>query len=278
VDSTAIVDLLIENGADVNAVNWIKQTPLFLCQSQIYSDIIDLLIDNGANVNAIDKAGETPLFHLVLCLPVIEQLFHRGAHVNVRNWCGQTPLHAAKRYHSIIQFLISNGADIEAADNKEQTPIHKAVQCFNFEGVMVLFEADANLFTVDEYGRSLLHSAVMSEPMTRFLIENGANVNAVDNDGETPLYLAALSDTLPSAMLLWEQGADLYKKDHYGDSAYDLCILNLDNPVNAVVKADEHLRRNEAFAMGSHSRLGAGSKVSVLKEDLLKIIIEQENK
>jgi len=278
VDSNEIVDLLIKNGADVNAVSNNGRTPLFMCRGPRYSVIIDILIENGANVNAVDKDGETPLFHLILYLPVIQQLFHRGAHVNIINHNGETPLHAAKNYNLIIQFLISNGADIDVADKWKRTPIHEAVESLNFEGVMVLFKAGADLFTVDQYGRSLLHSAVMSEPITRFLIENEANVNAVDNSGETPLIVAALSNTLPSAMLLWEQGADLYKKDHYGDSAYDLCILDPSNPVNAVVEAENHRRRNEAFAMVSHSRLGAASKGNDIEEELIKMILKEEKK
>jgi ankyrin repeat protein len=273
-----IIDFLIENGADVNAVDCFDQTPLFLCKSHIYSGIIDILIDNGADVNAVDEDGETPLYHHVLCLPVIQQLVHHDADVNIKNRWDDTPLHAAKNHPLNIKFLIYHGADIEASDDEGHTPINRAVKCQNIESVQELFLADANLFTVDEDGNTLLHLAFRSEPITRFLIEQKADVNAVNNEGRTPLMIAVVRGTLPSAMLLWRNGADLYLKDNDGVSAYEMCIRSIDNPVNAVVEAEICHRRNEAFAMVSHKRLGGDSKGSGIDEELIRMILEEENK
>jgi len=89
--------------------------------------------------------------------------------------------------------------------------------------------------------------------------------------------IAAVSRTLPSAMLLWEKGADLYLKDKDGYSAYEMCIRCLVNPVMAVVEAENCRRKNEAFAMVSHSRLGGGSEASGIDEEVIKMILAEFN-
>jgi ankyrin repeat protein len=47
--------LLIENGTDVNARNYVKLTPLHYAAAYGNSDLADLLIKNGADVNATDR-------------------------------------------------------------------------------------------------------------------------------------------------------------------------------------------------------------------------------
>ena len=56
-----IAELLIAEGADVNAKNDSRQTPLHVAAARGRKEIIELLIANGANVNAIDFIGSTPL-------------------------------------------------------------------------------------------------------------------------------------------------------------------------------------------------------------------------
>ena len=62
----AVVKLLIDAGADVNAHNendhW-GTTPLHAASHANQAAIAQLLIDHGADVNATDREGRTPMFH-----------------------------------------------------------------------------------------------------------------------------------------------------------------------------------------------------------------------
>ena len=53
--------MLIANGADVNPKSVINTTLLHLAAVRDYKEIAELLITEGADVNAKDGYGETPL-------------------------------------------------------------------------------------------------------------------------------------------------------------------------------------------------------------------------
>jgi ankyrin repeat protein len=53
--------LLIEKGANVNAVNCIQETALMWATINGMTNIVKLLIEKGANVNAVNSSGNTAL-------------------------------------------------------------------------------------------------------------------------------------------------------------------------------------------------------------------------
>ena len=114
-----------------------------------------------------------------------------GANIEERNESGQTAfILAAKHYNSaVINYLFSKGADVEARDNMGQTAIF--------------------------YSRE--------EQITQILINNGAKINIRDRDGCTPLMVAIGNYTLSSGNshieYLVEQGADVNAKNNNGETA-----------------------------------------------------------
>ena len=91
-----MVELLIANGADVNAKNDSGITPLHLAA---YEQNVQLLIDNGAMVNVRSDLGETPLYLMASEEDGFESmaaLLANGADPNMTNCDGETPLQAAQ--------------------------------------------------------------------------------------------------------------------------------------------------------------------------------------
>ncbi|MDD7805904.1 MAG: ankyrin repeat domain-containing protein [Endozoicomonas sp. (ex Botrylloides leachii)] len=81
---TEIAELLIENGANINAAGENGWTALMLAAENNKKEVVKLLIGKGANVNAMRENGWTPMIstaqnnHKVL----VELLIDRGASVN----------------------------------------------------------------------------------------------------------------------------------------------------------------------------------------------------
>ena len=97
---------------------------------ELRKEITELLIANGANVNAKRDDGETPLHQAADNghKEVVELLIDKGADVNAMSDIGRTPLYwaADSGYKEIIELLIAKGADVNAKTNDEKTLLDMA--------------------------------------------------------------------------------------------------------------------------------------------------------
>ena len=99
------IQRLLALGADINIQNYKGKTGLHCAAKAGFLNVINLLIENGATVDAIDNDGETPLFEAIRSTikngekqrAALESLLVKGADPNVRNRKGQTPLQVAQR-------------------------------------------------------------------------------------------------------------------------------------------------------------------------------------
>jgi len=194
-------------------------------------------IKGGAKVNARDKEGFTPLMWAAMNktsnLEMITALINAGADVKA-NKDGYTPLMWAAMNENtdpeVITALINSGADVNAKNIKGFTPLMCAVSCvFTIsESVTALIDAgaDVNAKTVNEGWTSLMMAA-RSNSDPRALISAGADVNAKDNDGRTPLMIAAYNNPNPEMItILLNAGADPKAKDNSGKMAIDYAKEN----------------------------------------------------
>ncbi|KAF3386475.1 Ankyrin repeat domain-containing protein 50 [Penicillium rolfsii] len=125
---------------------------------------------------------------------------------------------------TIVKLLISAGADPnhQFADYSN-TPLAEAACLGHLEVVDILIAKGADVNKKGRGGRTPLMEALSFhierfefDKITRLLLENGAEVDCVDDDGITPLLLAAESDNPAILKLLIEKGADINKKGFRG--------------------------------------------------------------
>jgi cytohesin len=169
-------------------------------------------------VKARNENGRTPLH--IACRSdhsaIVEYLVARGAEVNARDDYQSTPLHFAayRNLTETIQVLLEHEAEIDAQNHAQATPLHYAALADHAEAVQLLTAADADLEIPDDYGRTPLILCAREEggPRTaKALIAAGADVTAVDKNGDDALELAAWRGKVGVVDLLLDAGAQLPK-------------------------------------------------------------------
>lgn len=114
------------------------------------------------------------------------------------------------RAHGRVAALIKGNPDLlRAADPAGSTLLHHAAGFGTIETLQLLVDAGAEINAKNTRGSTPLHWAVPEEKKVRLLLAHGAAVNAKLADGRTPLYLATfLGNGHPVIRLLLEHGAD----------------------------------------------------------------------
>ena len=111
-----------------------------------------------------------------------------------------TPLQAASKYNAVklIQQLVMHGADINAFHpTTKETAVMYAARTGSNNALVLLLSLNANSKSRDSDGRTALHLAALqlspgggSKELVRSLYDTGADPNAVDLKGNTPLHMA----------------------------------------------------------------------------------------
>ena len=117
------IKILLENGADVNAkgddgMNAFIQSTFGILSKKVLTEVMDLLLENGANVNSAliskNAAGWTALHFAAVNgdYDLVKYLLSRGANVNHTSDEGSTALSLARqeKYKEIISLLKEHGA------------------------------------------------------------------------------------------------------------------------------------------------------------------------
>ena len=155
-----------------------------------------------ADVKSQDREKRTPLHWAAgkNALPCVSALLAAGADPNARDWAEHTPLHWACLSDALesVKALVAAGSKVDAVDRDKRTPLHWAADR-GAEGVLhYLVEGTKSpIDSVDYAGYSALHKASargLVDSVT-LLIKKGANPNLAALSGETPVDVAADTET-----------------------------------------------------------------------------------
>ena len=211
-DATSL-RIAIQQGADPNQPNAEGRVPLYralVLQNQL---LIDTLLALGADPNAKDHRGDPLLFTAmsVGSAPASVALIQAKADANVHDTIGMSALAFAMTLNQpqLVAALIEAGADVNAPSTASDSgtpaaPIFLAIRSGKLEMVEQLVAAGANVNALDEKGSTPLHRAVLVRPadytaaLVTTLLSAGADPNAMRPTGGAPIHnLIFGADDLP---------------------------------------------------------------------------------
>ena len=209
-----IVQLLLKNGAEVNAPNRSGWTPLHFASQRGHLEVGRLLFEHGADVNAKKDDLSTPL-HLASAnghFELVQTLLRHNADVNAQTSVGDTPLHRtlAEGYVDIARLLLEHGADVDALGKWGWTPLQFASRSGHLAFVLLLLEYGADVNANDDGHWAPLYLSASNRYFTlvQTLLKHNADVNAQKFDRDTPLHVASEKGYVDIARLLLDHGAD----------------------------------------------------------------------
>ncbi len=201
-----------------------------------YDDVLEakMLLEAGADVNRpVSGTGQTPVM-AAESLEMATVLCDGGAKPQARDLDGGTVLHYAVSRDAaleLIPFFVSRGVDINARGWDNEPPLFSAATYFNEhhrsdpENVLTGVDVGGG----EQEGSGLTGSSTPKPPagkVVALMVELGADINAVDEYGNTVLMQCTVADNVELVETLLELGADTRIRNN-GDStargiAYDL--------------------------------------------------------
>jgi len=277
-----IASLLIDANVSVDIRDEAQMSPLHVAARHQNVDILRLLIHKGAEIDAVDIDGDTPLTHSIWIrcnypwlyddYEAIQVLIDANADVKINPRNEGTPLHDAAHFkHQIelMDLLLNKGVVIDALDVTGRTPLNRAIRANNTHAVRELLEWDAS---------------------PNQCIDPSANkpdfpVCGLIDDLSTPLHQAAIYDGFCVIATLVRFGADLDALDKNGYTPLELATLHK-NPTTATELNEEIDRleqerikyeRKLQMMMGNteHKAKGNKSWLKVLDPELIRKILDQ---
>jgi ankyrin repeat protein len=282
------VRVLLEQGADPNEKDHHGSTALhYMVTRQPFNEIATLLIEHGANVDAMAITGLTPLMQAVFRhnLPTLRFLIDHGASLRIRSHIGFTALDYAYLEYAPEVVKILEEALAQQKPPTIQEQLVAAIWDKDIGRLKTLLDQGAAADTRDiSYfdETPLIHAIRMNSPeMTKLFLDYKADPNQRGALGYTALLYAASAGNLELAQMLLDHGADPDLKNTEGKTALMLAAqyspaivrLLLDKGADLTINHDTKVS-NETRAVIEEAtvqrEIAAYHKTALRNQDALK--------
>ncbi|KAF5296332.1 hypothetical protein FQA39_LY12549 [Lamprigera yunnana] len=228
--NTIVIKLLLDNGSDPHTVNRHGETCILKAAEAGDEVLVENLLDKNVDVNIISNKRYTPFLaslergHCNLA----KLLILRGANVRIRRTTGNNLHFAITQKVNVIQELLDAGLDIDMRDDIGYTPLLLALQFGLLKIAKLLIENGANIHAINDAGNSSLHFAVTqnSKDLLLELLCKGVTTEHRNAFNCTPVLLAIGNKKLHIAQTLIRGGANYQVCDNDGNSCLHYAAIN----------------------------------------------------
>jgi len=277
---------LVKGGADPNIADTYGRTVLFDAITSFDEEQVQTLIECGADPNWQNNQGTTPLMW-VGNEDALKLLLKFGADPTIEDINGESAFSLAKsngrsRFVDLMANHIENKNKTEKLVNNLKLLVEKAPYSFNISVInSLLSEAEAKeaakIRFKDCNNSTLLHLLANHKSefgdqtnqrldLMSYLLKLGADINAKDDDGNTPLAIAEMNGNKMQAAFLITMGADpdwRYIKDNSTIDASTAAVINTENLID----------NSKSVAEKYNVDLDLSKIVQFLSEDEVKEIV-----
>ena len=172
---------------------------LFACETGNYQVVIELL-KLGVNPVTITECLDLDMYDTIV--------FKNHSPFSMA---------AKKGFVDLINLFLSYNIDINQQNNIGRTALHFACKHGHTDVVSLLINAGAEINIKDTYGQLPVH--LSTAEILDLLFINGADINAQDEDGCTPLICASIDNKTNIIQKLISYGCNLNIQDNQGNTA-----------------------------------------------------------